>query len=70
MLRRIFFLQKNLEYNFIRNLRASDVPCRNSSFCKNAVGLSEKLFETGEADEFIFAPTEFLAKTLEFIQST
>ena len=52
MLRRMLFLIKNLEYNFIRNLRASDVPCRNSSFCKNVVGLSEKLFETGEAVEF------------------
>ena len=46
------FLIKNLEYNFIRTLRALGVPCRNSSFCKNVVGLSEKLFETGEADEF------------------
>ena len=70
MLRKTFFLIKNLEYNFIRNLCASDVPCINSSFCKNVVGLSEKLFEAGEADEFFFAPTEFLAKTLEFIQST
>ena len=32
------FLIKNLAYNFIRNLCASDVPCINSSFCKNVVG--------------------------------
>ena len=70
MLRRAFFIYKKLRIQFYSKSRASDVPCINSSFCKNVVGLSEKLFESGEADEFFFAPTEFLAKTLEFIQST
>ena len=61
---------ENVEYNFIRNLCASGVPCINSSFSKNVVGLSEKLFEDWRSRQVFFAPTEFLAKTLEFIQST
>ena len=30
----------------------SDVPCRNSSFCKNIVWRSENCLKSGEADEY------------------
>ena len=61
MLGKIFFAK--ISDSILFNLIAfSDVPCRNSSFCKNIVWRSENCLKSGGADEFFRAPTGFLGK--------
>ena len=61
MLRKNFFTK--ISDSILRQVGVfSDVPCRNSSFCKNIVWRSENCLSLAEPTSFFRAPTGFLSK--------